>query len=415
MKARLTKRTVDAARAGNRDTFIWDTETKGFGLKVTPAGNRVYILQKRVEGRVRRYTIGTHGAPWTPDLARTEAVRLLGLIAAGSDPANAKDAAKRDITVGQLCSLYVDEGCGRKKQSTIDVEGGLIRRHTMPLLGARRLQALDRADVERFMAEVAKGKTATDEKSGIRGRSIVKGGPGTANRTVALLASMLSFAVDRGFRQDNPARGVKPYRPQPRERFLSASELAALGEVLADAEARRENPFAIAAIRLLMFTGCRKHEILSLQWEWIDFERSVLRLPDSKTGAKSVPLGAPALDLLRNVPRVEGNRYVFPSVVGDGHLVGLQKIWVGLRERAGMSDVRLHDLRHSFASVAVAGGDSLYLVGKVLGHTQARTTERYAHLADDPLRAVADRTANAIAAALKGSSAEVVDLKRRQR
>ena len=204
------------------------------------------------------------------------------------------------------------------------------------------------------------------------------------------------------------------FKGEPKERFLSVSELAQLGEALESCEREGLNPTALAAIKLLIFTGARKSEILSLKWDWVDFERCCLRLPDSKTGAKVVPLGAPALELLASLPRFEGNDYVLASTKNDGHLVGLQKIWVQVRTKAELENVRIHDLRHSFASVAVAGGDSLYLVGKVLGHKQARTTEIYAHLHDDPVRAVADRTAKAIAAAMIGGrgegGGEVVDI-----
>jgi integrase len=337
--------------------------------------------------------------------------------------------------------VYLAEGCATKKASTLAVDRGRIRRHIVPLLGGKQIRALARADVERFMLDVAAGKTACDEKTGFRGRAIVKGGEGTASKTTVLLGAILQFAVNRGLRPDNPARGVKKYRSQHRERFLSIKEIAKLGEVLSQAEAdfrtaeeragpgqprksgrkgesdppSGENPFAVAAIRLLMLTGCRKSEILSLCWDWIDFERAALRLPDSKTGAKVVALGAPALELLNGLPRIEENPYVFPSAVGNGHFVGLQKVWARVRERAGLSDVRLHDLRHSFASVGAAIGDSLYIIGKLLGHKQSVTTQRYAHLADDPLRAAADRIAGQIAAAMGGdASAEVVELPNRK-
>lgn len=195
------------------------------------------------------------------------------------------------------------------------------------------------------------------------------------------------------------------------ERFLSAAELACLGDALAIAEREGENPFAIAAIRLLLLTSARKSEILTLQWPHVDMDRICLRLPDSKTGAKIISLGASALEVLSTLPRLEKNPYVLAGLEGR-HLVGLQKAWERVRKRAGIEDVRLHDLRHSFASVAVSGGDSLYLVGKVIGHRQAGTTQRYAHLSDDPLRAVADRTARQIAAAMSAGNggAEVVEL-----
>ncbi|HUT48176.1 MAG TPA: tyrosine-type recombinase/integrase [Alphaproteobacteria bacterium] len=407
MRAKITKRAVDAAHPNKNDVFIWDTETKGFGLKVTPAGNKIYVVQARLKdtGKVVRCTIGKHGAPWTPEKARQEAVRLLGTIASSANPNEAKKRARGDMTVSSLCDLYLAEGCDKKKPSTIKVERSQIERHVKPLLGQKQLRSLTRGDIERFMSDVSAGKTATDEKTGPRGRAVVRGGKGIANRTADLLASMLAFAANRGLRTDNPVRGVQRYRRNPKERFLSSSELAKLGEALGRAGAEGENPYALAAIRLLILTGCRKNEVLSLRWDWVDTERACLRLPDSKTGAKTVPLGAPALAFLQAIPRFESNSHVFPSGTGDGHFVGLQKVWSRVRNRAGLDDVRLHDLRHSFASVAVAGGDSLYLVGKVLGHRQARTTERYAHLGDDPVRAVADRTAETIAAAMNGEMA----------
>jgi integrase len=217
-----------------------------------------------------------------------------------------------------------------------------------------------------------------------------------------VLGAVLAFAVGRGLRADNPARGVKLNKGRKIERFLSAGELARLGEALAAAEREGCNPAAIAAIRLLLLTGCRKNEILGLRWEWVDTGRGLLRLPDSKTGAKAVPLGAPALVVLAGLPRRMGSPWVLPAAKGNGHLVGLPRVWGKIAKAAGLTGVRLHDLRHGFASVAVADGASLYILGKVLGHTQARTTEKYAHLDDDPVRAVADRTAKKIAAAMQG-------------
>ncbi len=415
MKTKITKRAVDAASPGKRDTFLWDTEVMGFGLKVTPVGNRLYVLQYRIGGRLRRYTIGKHGSPWTPEEARDEAIRLRGLIAAGTDPAEEKAKARGELNVAALCDLYLSEGCTTKKPSTVATDTIRIERHIKPLLGRRSAKSITRADVERFMQDVAAGKTATNVKTGFRGRAIVTGGKGAARECVVLLGSIFTFAVNRGLRDDNPAWRIKKYQAQTMERFLSPAELAQLGDALSTARHEGENQFAVAAIRLLVLTGARKSEILTLKWEYVDMERGCLRLPDSKTGAKVIPLGAAALEALSEIPRIEGNPHVFPGLEGR-HFVGLQKTWERLRKRAGLEDVRLHDLRHSFASVAVAGGDSLYLVGKVLGHQQARTTERYAHLADDPLKAVADKTAGRIAAAMKNGNggAEVVELPKRK-
>jgi integrase len=215
---------------------------------------------------------------------------------------------------------------------------------------------------------------------------------------------MLQFGVGRKLITTNPARGVQLLKGEKKERFLTEAEVARLADALTTMEAEHAlSAVAATAVRLLLLTGCRKSEILSLSWNWVDFERACLRLPDSKTGAKVVPLATAALALLNGLVRTSA--YVLPAAKGQGHYTGLQKDWERVRARAGLSGLRLHDLRHSFASFAVADGNTLFMVGKVLGHKQARTTEVYAHLADDPLRAVADRTAARIAAAMKGNAA----------
>lgn len=419
MKAKLTKRAIDAVKPGKRDLFTWDTEVKGFGLKVTPAGNRIYVFQYRFGGQVRRYTIGKHGSPWTPDKARGEAERLRGIVAHGKDPAVAKAAEKaKRTTITQLCDQYMAEAPfiilpkkGRpKKAATIATDKSNIERHVKPLLGRKRIHTVNRIDIERFQKDVAAGKTACDEKTGPRGRAIVKGGRGTAARATALLAAIFSYAVKQGMLRENPAKGVELFKGEPRTRFLTADEMSSLGEALSKAKSNGTSETVIAAIRLLILTGCRKSEILGLRWTWVDFEGGCLRLPESKTGKKVVPLGAPALELLATLPRIEGNPHVLPGEKEGGHLVGLPKAWAKIKKQAGLDDVRLHDLRHSFATVAVAGGDSLYLVGKVLGHKQSKTTEVYAHAQQDPLRAVADRAASKIAAAMKGKGGKVVKL-----
>jgi integrase len=416
MKAKITKRTVDAVTPAKRDTFIWDTELKGFGLKVTPANNRVYILQYRMSGPTRRYTIGRHGSPWTPDSARHEATRLLGLIAAGNDPAASKADDKIAPTVAQLCDLYLVEGAATKKASTLATDRRRVECHIKPLLGRKRARAVTRADIERFMRDVAAGKTAHDMKTGFRGRSIIVGGKGAASRVVGLLGGIFTFAVNRNIRSDNPVRGVKRFKDGKSERFLSPVEMTRLGEALALAEREGANPFGIAAIRLLTLTGCRKGEILSLCWDHVDFERACLRLPDSKTGAKTVPLGAPALELLASLPRIEGTPFVLPSRQEGKHFVGLQKIWARVLDHADLAGVRIHDLRHSFASTGAASGDSLVVIGALLGHRGAATTQRYAHLSESPVQAAANRIAGTIAAAMNGGDkkgGEVVELPNR--
>ena len=416
---RLSKRTVDALKPGG---LIWDADVTGFAVRCQQKA-KVYVLKYRIAGRQRWYTIGKHGSPWTPEKARMEAKRLLGLVADSKDPAEVREYAAKDITVSELCDIYMAEAPfiilpkkGRpKKESSLAIDKSNIERHVKPLLGKKRVRALTRNDIERFQQDVASGKTAIDEKTGPHGRARVTGGKGTAARTTALLGGIFTFAVKRGYRADNPVKGVDLFKSDPRTRFLNADEMACLGDALGEAEGNGTSETVIAAIRLLILTGCRKSEILELRWEWVDFEGSCLRLPESKAGAKVIPLGAPALELLATLPRIEGNPHVLPGEKEEGHLIGLPKAWAKIKKQAGLHDVRLHDLRHSFATVAVAGGDSLYLVGKLLGHKESRSTEVYAHAQQDPLRAVADRAANKIVAAMKAKPKEggkVVELKR---
>lgn len=420
--AKLSKRTVDAIRPEERTVFYWDTGLKGFGLKVTPTGRKAYVAQYRVAGNDRqavRMSLGTHGKV-TADEARSAAKTALGQAERGIDPAEAKRAARKDITVAQLCDLYLAEGVATKSASTVLRDRSRIEAHIKPLLGKKRLGLLERGDVERMQRDIAAGKTRRDEKTGTkRGRSIVRGGEGAARESVVLLSAILSFAVNRRLRADNPALGVSKFRARSRERFLSPKELAALGTALSKAETEGTSPDAVAAIRLLILTGARKGEILGLRWAWVDWERSCLRLPASKTRERVIPLGAAALEVLRGI-RGAGGDSVSPWVIQGRAasddveakpFVGLQKAWERVRALAGLDDVRIHDLRHSFASVGASAGDSLYIVGKLLGHNQPRTTQRYAHLADDPVKAAADRTAKRIAAAMKGEAAEVVKLK----
>lgn len=406
MNAKITKRVVDAANAGGRDTFIWDTETKGFGLKITRGGKKVYIFQYRWPGRrsPSRITIGNHGDPWTPDKARTQAERLRGDVKYGRDPATEKrrriDEERNAITIAELCDRYLEDGCASKKASTIATDRGRIERHIKPLLGRKKVRDLTSNDVRRFLRDVAAGKSAAKVKTVKHGLARVTGGQGAATRTVGLLGGICSFAVAEGLRDDNPVRGVKRFPDRKGDRFLSEAELARLGEQLALAEAAGDNPLAVAALRLLVFTGCRKSEVLTLKWRHVDFERCCLRLEDSKTGEKTIPLGAPALKLLEGLPRYQPDGYVFIGRKPGRHLVGLPKFWERIRARAGLDDVRLHDLRHSFASVGAGAGMGLLIVGKLLGHRDPKTTSRYAHLADDPAKVAADRISGQIEAVM---------------
>jgi integrase len=393
-----------------------------------PAGTGSYLIQYRnAHAQTRRLVIGRVGV-LTPDEARTLAEDKLKAATKGGDPSAERHAIRKALTVAELAGLYQTEGPAEKpnkKASSWNADRSNITRHIVPLLGRKMAKSLTQADIARFQADVAAGKSAADVKTKKQGRAIVAGGKGTAARSLAVLGAMLEFGTGRGILSNNPAKGVKLYKGETKERFLSAVEVARLSDTLTAMEAEGLNKNAAAAVRLLLLTGCRKDEILSLKWEHVDFERHCLRLPDSKTGAKVVPLAAAALQLLANMPRKENAVWVLPasqpakatlSKKGEdaGHYTGLQKAWERIRKQAKLPGLRLHDLRHSFASFAIADGATLFMVGKVLGHKQSRTTEIYAHLADDPVRAVADRAANRIGDAMKGgTSGEVVELPKR--
>lgn len=417
-QAKITKRVVDGAEPELSTYLVRDTEVKGFVLVVTSAGAKSYAIDYRAgSGRgapKRRFTIGKHGSPWTPDMARAEAKRLLAEVAAGRDPAATRLEDRSALRFGELIDLYLAEGITHKKPSTLKADRGRIEHHLRPLLGRLRADTIGRADVERMRNAVAAGKTA--EKIGIgekrRAGSIAKGGRGAAAQCVALISSIYAFAIARGLCADNPARGVKKASVRKVERFLSETEIACLSQALEAETERSGNPYPAAAIRLLLLTGCRKSEIANLLWEHVDFERECLRLPDSKTGAKVVYLNAPARTLLRELPRLTVNPRVIPGIRADGAGSAIDKVWSRVRKAAALDGVRLHDLRHSFASVGAVGGLNLPIIGALLGHKHATTTARYAHLSADPLRAANDAVGARIAAAMGqrqsiGSAAEI--------
>lgn len=407
MRGKIRKSIVDALQPdpGGKEVVLWDTELKGFGVRVRSSGKgKSYILHYRAgSGRaapLRKYTIGKHGSPWTPDSARREAERLLGQVKNGGDPAANRVADRQCMTVAELCDLYIAEGCATKKASTIYTDRGRIERHIKPLLGRKKAKDLTAGDIQAFLVDVARGKTACDLKTGARGRAIVVGGKGTASRTVGLLGGIFSFGKQRGICSANPTHGVRRFPDNRNNRFLSQIEIRALGYGLMVMEDTKIiSPTMANAIRLLLLTGCRKGEVLSLRWANVDFEEGYLRLPESKTGAKAIALGASALELLGRLPRFSG--WVFPAARGKGHAVGLQHAWEDLREWCGLDGVRLHDLRHSFASVGAGAGDSLLIIGELLGHRDPKTTIRYAHVATNPAKAAADRISGEIAAHLE--------------
>jgi integrase len=402
MRGKIMKRTVDGLQAPAKgEVVLWDESLAGFGVRVRPGGGgKTYLLMYRAGvGRgapLRKLTIGTHGSPWTPDGARIEAKRLLGLVAGGADPAAVKAEHRKAETVDDLAGRFLTEHVrAKRKGSTAAEYERLVDLFVRPALGRKKIADVTRADIARL--HHANRET-----------------PYQANRILAVLSKMFSLAEAWGLRRDgsNPCRHIERNPERGRERMLSAAELARLGDALA---AYDGSPYITAAVKLLLFSGARLSEILGLRWEWINLERGEARLPDSKTGAKTLHLPPPALAVLNGLPRLEGNPYVIVGQKDGASLVNLQKPWQAIRKAAGLTDVRLHDLRHAFASIGAAGGDSLLVIGKLLGHSQVATTQRYAHFALDPIKAAAASIAGRIASALEGANGngEVVPLARR--
>ena len=406
MRAKITKRLVDSVEPGSVNIVVRDTELVGFLLVVSTGGAKTYFAEYRAgEGRCaprRRFKLGRHG-PITAEQARSQARVVLGQAEEGSDPQAVREADRRAETVAQLIDLYLAEGVSHKKPSTLRNDRGRIKHHLKPLLGSKRVKEVTRGDVERVLVDVIAGKTAApklakDEKRAAGSRPA--GGAGTAAQCVTLLSTIFAFAVDRGLRSDNPAAGIKKPPVRKMERFLNSAEIKRLVAAIEAEATASGNVFPAAAIKLLMFTGCRRGEVLGLRWSEVDFERGCLRLPDSKTGTKVVVVNTPALAILQGLPRIKGNPYVIAGTTEGAALTGIDKIWYRIRAAAELADVRLHDLRHTAASLAVNGGASLALTGKVLGHRVTQTTARYAHIQDDPVRAVAELIGAEIEAAV---------------
>jgi integrase len=374
---KITKAAVDRLTPGD---MIWDAEIRGFGVRCQRR-DRVYMVKYRSLGRQRWYTIGKHGSPWTPDLARREAKRILGLVAEGKDPADKKKKDRSAPTISALADRFLEEHVEAKSKDRTHTEyKRLIERIVKPELGRLKVDDVRPSDIEKLHLKF-------------------RATPYQANRLVALLSKMFNWSGRRGER--NPCVGVERFAEQKRRRYLSSAELARLGGALAQAEVQKlTSPYVVAAIRLLVFTGARLTEILTLPWDHVDLERGFLNLADSKTGAKTIYLNAAARRLLATLPRLEGNPFVVPGERQGKHLVNMEKPWRRIRELAEIPDLRLHDLRHSFASIGAGVGLGLPVIGALLGHAQAATTARYAHLASDPLQQAADLIGERLEAAM---------------
>ena len=366
----LTKRTVDRLSVNGKDAIFWDRDLPGFGVRVYPSGKKVFVVQTRAFGRSKRVSLGQHGDPYfSADHARKKATEIIARIKIGQPPVPPEPAP--DPTVADLAERYQREYVAMHcKPVTISHYRLMLRKHIVPALGERLVADVEYKDILAF-------------------HNSLHHMPTVANRTADILVKMFNLADAWGWRPSgtNPCRGVPRYRVEKHERFLTREELYRLGEALRAAPAERlASIHSAAAIRLLVLTGCRRNEILGLCWDDLNFDTGEMRLPDTKTGTRMVPLTPAAARVLNGLSRTPGNPWVFPGKKKGTRLVNLNDSWDRVRKRAGLDDVRLHDLRHTFASRALALGEGLPMIGDLLGHRMVTTTARYAHLARDSVR-----------------------------
>jgi integrase len=399
-KIKLTKRAVEAVPTPERTAIIWDTELKGFGLKVTSRGRRVYFLYYRTRsGQQRRPTVGVHGS-MTPDEARQIARKWLLEVANGRDVSAERKADRKAEKVSDLAARYLAEYAElHKKPSSISADQAIIVNHINPQIGPLKIKDVKRVDIERCMMAIRDGRTARlGEPARKRGRRNIRGGHIIANRAVALLSKMFACATAWDLVDSNPAQGIRKYREKRRDRFLDREEIVRLLDTLATADsAATESSFVTAAIRFLLWTGMRSGEVRYLTWQNVDFDNACLRIPNSKTGARTIPLSSYALAILKSMSQGMHYEMVFQGFQTKRPIT-LTRPWYRIRAAAKLgNDVTLHTLRHTFASWSVMNGQSLAQVGAVLGHKAAQTTLRYADHRLEALRSYSEQTGNVIA------------------
>jgi integrase len=424
---KLTKRTVDALAyegTGNGACYCWDSEVKGFGIRIYPGGRKAFLVAYRTGNRKRFLTLGTYGKDLTADEARKLAIATLGDVIRGADPAQIREQERQGETIRDLCAAYMERHGAAKRSANEDQRR--IDRHILPKWATLKARAIKRADVAALHTKI--GKTA----------------PYEANRTLALLSKMFELARRWGFVPEghpNPVRDIDRFKEHKRDRWVTADELPRLAEAINT----EQNETARCALWLYLLTGARKSELLRAEWDHIDWTRAELRLPDTKAGRiLYIPLSAPALELLRTMPRVDSNPYILPGKVAGAHLVNISKPWDRVREAATLAgwrtdpraaalidrlteertrnkakhcpigytpipsvaeiraaadfpfppsidDVRLHDLRRTVGSWLAQAGNSLHLIGRVLNHSNTSTTAIYARFGEDSVRAALEQ------------------------
>ena len=376
----ISRRTVDKLSA-RHGAVCWDRALPGFGVRVYASGSKVYVVQFRADGRSKRITIGRDGII-TPAQARRRAARILARVQAGRSPVPQRDRLPSGPTVQDVAKRFLAEHVDvRYKPHTVKAVHRLFIKFILPAFGKVPAESLRCEQV-----------AALHER--------LRRTPRLANYVVEMLSAMFKRAQAWRMVPDdtNPCTGVLKYKRPPRERFLTDAEFTRLGRVLSELEEGGQvSSHAAAAIRLLMLTGCRRNEIVALRWDEVNLKRKELRLRQAKSGPRTVPLSPAAVRVLSRRPRAPDNPWVIPGGKKGEYLKYIHDPWCKVRARANLEDVRLHDLRHSFASRALVLGESLPMIGKLLGHTRVETTARYAHVGEDFVKEAAARIAASIA------------------
>ena len=400
---KLTKTLVEKAEAKASPYFLFDDRLSGFCVRITPGGKKTYYVQYMVDKKIKRVAIGAHGV-FTTEMARNQATVLLGEIKAGADPQKEKSSRRKELFVKDLAERYMEEHVvPHCKPSTAKGYRRYLDKHIIPFFGDMKIRDVQRSDVAEFHHSL---------------RHI----PYEANHGLEIISKMFNLAEMWGLRDDNsnPRRHIKKYAMKARERFLSEEEVKRLSVVLDEIKLYPdENLAAVYCIQLLLLTGCRLGEIQTLKWEYVDRKLQVLKLPDSKTGSKYVYVGNTVMNLLDEIHlhpvRPTENPYVIWGLKDGCHLDNIQKPWRRFRKLAGIEDVRIHDLRHSFASFAVSKGMSLAMIGRLLGHSQVQTTARYAHLMADPMTEAASTVTDVLGGLMNLDSKPRANRKPKQR
>ncbi len=416
--AKLNKRTVDALAApASGQAFLWDTEIKGFGIRVGATGTKTFVIQyMNEEGRVRRVKIGRFGV-MTVEQARELAKIQLGKVASGEDPAEESRRVRKELNVAEMCEWYLVEAragriLGRKnrpiKDTSLNMDESRIRTHIIPLMGKRLVRKLTIADVEAMQNDIAIGQTRQPPSGGRGGRPT--GGAGVAGRSLGTVQAILGHAKHKGLIAEHPTKGAKKLATKKKTRRLSIAEIELLGRAIGRAELGSENPVALAIVRTLLLTGYRRQEAQAMQRQWVNPMGGYVAFPDTKSDAQYRAIGPEAIKIVVAQPEIAGCLYVFPASNGEGPFTAVSDCLARLCRSAGIEGVTPHTLRHTFGSMAGELGFSELTIRAMLGHASQSVTQDYVHI-DEAVKLAVSRTSDEIAKHLETGVRKAAQMK----